>query len=84
MFRYRVLEEFYDLENDPDCLDNLIDKSGFEDEIKRLQGLLREWMEQTHDPLLSAFENRYSPEKLRSALVDTYGENYLKAGKKRK
>jgi N-sulfoglucosamine sulfohydrolase len=84
MFRYRILEEFYDLEIDPDCLDNLIGKSGYEDEIKRMQNLLHEWMVQTHDPLLLAFENRYAPEKLRSALTDMYGENYLKAGKKRK
>ena len=27
MFRYRALEEFYDLKKDPDCLVNLIDLS---------------------------------------------------------
>lgn len=84
MFRYRVLEEFYDLESDPDCLDNLIGKSGYEDEVKRMQGYLRDWMEQTHDPLLPAFESRYSSEKRKSALADMYGENYLKAGKKKR
>ncbi len=84
MFRYRVLEEFYDLENDPDCLKNLIGESGYEDEVKRMQSLLRGWMKQTHDPLLQAFENRYSPEKLRSALADMYGDNYLKAGQRKK
>ena len=35
-------------------------------------------MQQTNDPLLKAFENRNSPEKLKSALVDIYGNNYTK------
>lgn len=84
MFRYRVLEEFYDLENDPDCLNNLIGKSGYEDEVKRMQSYLRDWMEQTHDPLLPAFDSRYSSEKRKSALADMYGDNYLKAGQRKK
>ena len=84
MFRYRVLEEFYDLENDPDCLSNLIADHRFEDEIERMQKYLREWMAQTRDPLLHAFESRYTPERLKSALADVYGDNYIKAGKKKK
>jgi N-sulfoglucosamine sulfohydrolase len=79
MFRYRAAEEFYDLKNDPDCLNNLVNKADFENELKKMQNLLHDWMKQTGDPLLPAFENRYSPEKLRSALTKIYGQNYTKA-----
>jgi len=84
MFRYRALEEFYDLKHDPDCIYNLIDKPDYKDEIGSMRNQLSEWMKQTHDFLLPAFENRNSPEKLRSILTDLYGDNYTKAGKKRK
>jgi hypothetical protein len=36
-------------------------------------------MKKTGDPLLKAFENRYSPENRKSALVEIYGDNYLNA-----
>jgi N-sulfoglucosamine sulfohydrolase len=84
MFRYRAAEEFYDLKNDPDCLNNLVDKAGFESELKKMQSLLHHWMKQTGDPLLPAFENRNSPKKLRSALIKIYGHNYIKAAERRK
>jgi N-sulfoglucosamine sulfohydrolase len=84
MFRYRALEEFYDLKHDPDCIYNLIDQPDYQNEVERMRHQLHEWMKQTHDFLLPAFENRASPEKLRSILTDLYGDNYTKAGKKRK
>jgi N-sulfoglucosamine sulfohydrolase len=84
MFRYRALEEFYDLKNDPDCIHNLIDKADFQEDIDGMRKLLHDWMKRTHDILLPAFENRHSPDKLKSVLTDLYGENYTKAGKKRK
>jgi N-sulfoglucosamine sulfohydrolase len=83
MFRYRAAEEFYDLKNDPDCLNNLVGKAGFENELKKMQTLLHDWMIRTGDPLLPAFENRNSPEKLRSALTKIYGQNYTKAAQRK-
>ncbi|MHC4432247.1 MAG: sulfatase family protein [Planctomycetota bacterium] len=79
MFRYRAAEELYDLKNDPDCLDNLVGKPAFENELGVRQSQLRDWMKRTGDPLLPAFENRNSPEKLKSALTEIYGDNYTKA-----
>jgi hypothetical protein len=61
LFRYRATEEFYDLRSDPDCLNNLIDESEYKDDLRKMQNELREWMKQTRDPLLTAFENRYPP-----------------------
>jgi len=78
MFRYRAAEELYDLKNDPDCLNNLVGKAAFKSEFKRMQGQLHNWMKHTNDPLLPAFENRGSPDKLKSALVKIYGDNYTK------
>ena len=78
MFRYRAAEELYDLKNDPDCLDNLVGKQGFEKELEKRQNELGDWMRRTGDPLLPAFENRNSPEKLKSILTEIYGENYTK------
>lgn len=84
MFRYRALEEFYDLKNDPDCIHNLIDKPDYQDQIDDFRNQLRDWMKRTNDFLLPAFDNQQSPEKLKSILTDLYGENYTKAGKKNK
>lgn len=79
MFRYRAAEELYDLENDPDCINNLVGKPDFEEELNKRRGQLRKWMIESGDPLLAALENRNSPEKLKAALIDVYGGNYTKA-----
>lgn len=84
MFRYRAAEEFYDLRNDPDCLNNLVVESEYKDDLRKMQSGLREWMKQTRDPLLTAFENRYSPEGRKSALVEIYGDNYVNAAQRQK
>ncbi|OHB67804.1 MAG: hypothetical protein A2Y77_10500 [Planctomycetes bacterium RBG_13_62_9] len=78
MFRYRALEELYDLRSDPDCLNNLVGSSDHKDGLDKMRAELHEWMKQTHDPLLPAFENRESPEKLRATLVSVYGGNYTR------
>ena len=78
MFRYRAAEEFYDLTNDPDCLKNLADTPDYKSELGRMRTWLHDWMKKTHDPLTPAFENRNSPEKLKAALVDIYGDHYTK------
>ena len=76
MFRFRALEELYDLKNDPDCLNNLVGRPEYEKDYKRMQDALHDWMQRTHDPLLSAFENRRSPDRLKVALTEVYGDNY--------
>jgi hypothetical protein len=49
-----------------------------------MQDVLHEWMKETHDPLLAAFECRHSPQQRRSALIRLYGDNYVNAAKRRK
>lgn len=51
MFLYRVPEEFYDFEADPNALRNLIGEAKYKREIERLRGMLKENMARTGDPL---------------------------------
>ncbi|MHA1805015.1 MAG: sulfatase family protein [Promethearchaeota archaeon] len=48
----RPREEFYDLEKDPNEMDNQITDPDYQDIIQELKGKLREWMEKTSDPIL--------------------------------
>jgi len=73
LFRYRVPEEFYDLKNDPNCLNNLISDPAYAATVKNLQEKLAVQMKQTEDPLLAAFENRSDRAKVDEVLAATYG-----------
>ncbi|HUG20572.1 MAG TPA: sulfatase [Planctomycetaceae bacterium] len=56
-FLYRTPEEFYDYENDPDALHNLIDDPKYQDEIQSFRRQLREQMKATgDDAVLNAFD----------------------------
>lgn len=52
LFQYRVPEEFYDLENDPNALDNLIDDPEYSGEIDKFRNLLKEWADAYGDTCL--------------------------------
>ncbi len=82
LFRYRVPEEFYDLEHDPDCLHNLIDEPGHSETIDALQAQLVAHMKRTSDPMLKAFLNRTDRAAVDQVLLATYGPP--KESKKRK
>ena len=62
LYRFRVPEELYQVNRDPDCLQNLIHYANHEKEKIRLQTLLEEWMIRTQDPILETFRNRNDPE----------------------
>jgi N-sulfoglucosamine sulfohydrolase len=69
---FRTVEEFYDLETDPNCLVNLLasrqrDKARKEEHKKKVDELrsqLRAWMMATKDPALEAFDHRHQPKAL--------------------
>jgi len=48
----RVAEELYDIENDPNELNNLAENPDFEHIVGRLKKELFDWMKDTNDPLL--------------------------------
>jgi len=68
VFRYRTLEEFYDMENDPDCLNNLMDDPGYKQQREEFISKMDQWMVKTNDSLLEAFRNRYDKIGLRKGL----------------
>ena len=72
-FRYRVPEEFYDFQKDPDALHNLIDDPEYREEVDMLRNKLNEYMEKYKDPLLAkyhtdAYDNRI--EDCRKAFIN--------------
>lgn len=64
-WNYRVLEEFYDYEKDPNALINLIDDEKYRGLIKKHREALLIHMQETNDYVLPAFENRYDDDFLK-------------------
>ena len=50
-FLYRVKEELYDYENDPNALRNLVGRSEYEPVLRRLRKALSDFLERIGDPL---------------------------------
>lgn len=73
LFEHRVLEEFYDFEEDPDGLINLIDSPEHQEKIEEIRHVLSARMKATGDSALDAFEERNDPAKL-----DAYVDNVTK------
>jgi N-sulfoglucosamine sulfohydrolase len=82
MFRHRVPQEFYDLEDDPGCTKNLIDSPAHQELAKKYQDRLRQWMVETNDHCLTAYDVRSDPQAL-AAEMERYPK-LVKPGKKDK
>ena len=65
MHDYRCIEEFYDLEKDPNSLVNLISHPAYKDTILYYRNLLREHLKITDDPAMKALENKDDKDFLR-------------------
>jgi N-sulfoglucosamine sulfohydrolase len=76
LFSYRVLEEFYDFDKDPNALNNLIDDPTYANEIEALREALELWMAGVDDVALDAFVNRGS----RRALINMMTQVDLEIG----
>jgi len=73
---YRVPEELYDFQNDPNAQQNLIDNPEYTQVLKRLHQEMESHMIKTHDPALDAFRNRYKQsaiDALFNEMVETIG-----------
>lgn len=55
LFEYRVKEEFFNLENDPDELHNLIDEPDYKEAIDEMRRAMLDKMVSTNDPLEEKF-----------------------------
>jgi N-sulfoglucosamine sulfohydrolase len=64
LLKHRVVEEFYDIQSDPDCLVNLISDPSYKKEIEYLQSALEDEMRRTNDPALKIFVNRANQQAL--------------------
>ncbi len=58
LYRHRVREKFYDLKNDPDCYNNLIDKPEYGIKIKEFKEMMLKEMKKYKDPAYEAFRDR--------------------------
>lgn len=74
LLNYRVLEEFYDVRNDPDCLVNLIDDPAYQEEIEAYAGMLEEWLRKMQDPILPVFQNREDPKVVAAYMHEEHRE----------
>ncbi|NQT14236.1 MAG: heparan N-sulfatase, partial [Planctomycetes bacterium] len=61
LYQHRVVEELYDVRDDPDCLVNLIDDPAHQPELAKLREALEAWMVETGDHMLDVFRNRGDP-----------------------
>ena len=75
--QYRSVEEFYNLNNDPGCLADILENPKSNQQLNHLRGLLREWMVQVESPALDAFDKRERKEVL-ERFVQSYRERATK------
>ena len=74
MFDHRVVEEFYDVQNDPDCLNNLVNDLDQEMELAKLRDTLDAWMVKTSDPMLDVFRQRARADARESYMAEVERE----------
>ena len=55
-FKHRPAEEFYDIEKDPGCWSNLVERPEYKSEIEELRKALHKEMTATRDPELGDFQ----------------------------
>lgn len=88
LFDHRVVEELYDIENDPDSLHNLINDPAHTEAANRLRKQLEDWMEETNDHALQAFRKRDDKQALATYManqqVQVPTRSKKKTGQKRK
>jgi len=70
LFQYRVVEEFYDFEKDPDALHNLADDPKYKKEIEKMRSELLEWMKRTGDLAFEALKGYDSPAALKKFMAE--------------
>lgn len=66
LFDHRVVEEFYRVAEDPDCLVNLAGDSAHADALAKHRRILLGFLEESGDPALEAFAKRDDPGALRA------------------
>ncbi|MEM9480094.1 MAG: sulfatase [Verrucomicrobiota bacterium] len=83
LFDHRVVEELYHVGNDPDCLVNLIDDPAHKEGADKMRASLHDWMEETNDHALEAFEAREDPAKRLAYVEKVEAESAERRAEKR-
>jgi len=73
-FRKRILEELYDLQQDPNCLYNLIDDPDYQEVYHKMSQAMQDLMVSSGDPVLEIFENRHHQARLQESFYRLYPE----------
>ena len=68
IYRHRVVEEFFDVQQDPDCTVNLVGSEKHQQLIQQQRDRLMAWMQETGDPMLATYRDRENAE-VREAFV---------------
>ena len=84
LYQYRLVEELYNIANDPDCLVNLIDSPSHQKELDRLHRTLEAWMVETDDHILEAFRNRHDAAAMEAYVQARESEAMARRAAKRK
>lgn len=58
LFKYRVPEEFYDLKEDPNGLNNLVNDAAYTRELSKLRRKMLKMMKKYNDPAYETFRDR--------------------------
>jgi len=84
LYQHRVVEELYDVRDDPDCLVNLIDDAAQQPELAKLRKALETWMVETGDHMLDVFRNRDDPAAREAYVLEKEREAEERRKQKRK
>jgi arylsulfatase A-like enzyme len=76
---HRCIEEFYDLRTDPHALTNLIESPRNQERINQFRKQLKDWMIDTNDHLLEAFEARNNRDTLQEIYKELDAESLIRA-----
>ena len=79
MFRYREVEELYDLQKDPNCLNNLATSPSYTKIKLSYRKAMQQWMQEKGDPMLEVLKQINHPEAMRQSM-DTIYTTILKSG----
>jgi N-sulfoglucosamine sulfohydrolase len=66
LFDFRETEEFYDLQNDPDALVNLVNNPAYKPQLEIFRAAMEQKMKETNDHILSAYKYRDNPDSLKN------------------
>lgn len=84
LFDHRVVEEFYDVKNDPDCLANLIDDPKHQEFLADHLEMLETFMKASNDPALEVFLNRNDASARKAFMDRQNAESDERKAKRRK